>query len=303
MARGPLREGEPVLLFDRRRRRYLIVLRAGGASDLRGGKVAHDEVLGREEGGIIRSTRGERFLVLRPTLAEFVLEMPRGAQVVYPKDLGAILMAADVFPGARVVEAGTGSGALAMLLARAVGPEGRVVTYEVRDDFARVAERNIGRYLGPMSWLVHRRADVYEGILAEDTPCDRVLLDLPEPWRVVPHAARALVPGGIFLAYLPTVPQIIRTVEALGGAGAFALTDTVEVLHRPWNVDGRSVRPAHRMVAHTGFLVTARRVQAAAASLGGPGPGAPLAAHEAEETDQDEVERDDGVEEPGDDEN
>jgi tRNA (adenine57-N1/adenine58-N1)-methyltransferase len=256
-----LRAGEPVLLIDRRGRRYMITLSPGGQSDLRGGKIGHDALLGRDAGGTVRSTRGERFLVVRPTLAEFVLEMPRGAQVIYPKDLGAILMLADVFPGARVLEAGTGSGALTMTLLRAVGPEGRVVSYEVRDDFARVAERNIQRYLGSQTGLVLRRHDVYDGILPDDRPLDRVVLDLPEPWRVVPSAADALVPGGIFLAYVPTILQGMQAVDALRASGAFALLETLEVLVRPWNVDGRSVRPAHRMVAHTAFLIVGRRVQ------------------------------------------
>ncbi len=274
MPSGPLREGEPVLLLDRRRRRYLIALRPGGTSDLRGGKVSHDELLGQDEGGTVRSTRGERFLVVRPTLAEFVLEMPRGAQVVYPKDLGAILIAADIFPGARVLEAGTGSGSLTLALLRAVGPAGRVASYEVRDDFARTAERNIRRFAGAADALVLRQRDVYEGVAPEDLPLDRIVLDVPEPWRVVPHAAAALPPGGIILAYLPTVPQVVQTAEALRASGDFALVETIEVLVRPWNIEGRSVRPAHRMVAHTGFLVSARRVQRQAhpAAPESPGP-------------------------------
>jgi tRNA (adenine57-N1/adenine58-N1)-methyltransferase len=245
----------------------MITLRAGGTSDLRGGRIAHDELLGREDGGTVRSTRGERFLALRPTLAEFVLEMPRGAQVIYPKDLGAILMIADIFSGARVLEAGTGSGALTMALLRAVGPAGRVTSYEIREDFARMAERNIQRFIDPSDTLVCRRHDIYDGVLAEDLPLDRIILDVPEPWRAVPHAARALVPGGIFLAYVPTIPQAVQTAEALAGAGGFALIDTVEVLLRPWNIEGRSVRPVHRMVAHTGFLVSGRRVQTQAGPI------------------------------------
>ena len=263
MPSGPLRQGEPVLLIDRRRRRYLIHLRPAGTSDLRGGKVSHEALIGQEEGGTAVSTRGERFLVIRPTLSEFVLEMPRGAQVVYPKDLGAILIAADVFPGARVLEAGTGSGALTMALLRAVGPAGRVVSYEIREEFARIAEQNIRRFLSSADALVLRRQDVYEGILPEDTPLDRIVLDLPEPWRVAEAAGRALVAGGILLCYLPTVPQVVRATEALQGTGMFSLIETIEILLRPWNIDSPSVRPAHRMVAHTGFLTTARRVQAA----------------------------------------
>jgi tRNA (adenine57-N1/adenine58-N1)-methyltransferase catalytic subunit len=259
---GPLRPGEPVLLIDRRRRRYLIQLRSAGTSDLRGGKVSHDALIGQEDGSTAVSTRGERFLVLRPTLAEFVLEMPRGAQVVYPKDLGAILIAADVFPGARVLEAGTGSGALTMALLRAVGPDGSVISYEIREEFARIAEQNIRRFLGSADALVVRRQDVYSGILPEDTPLDRIVLDLPEPWRVAEAAARALVAGGILLCYLPTVPQVVRATEALQATGLFGFVETVEILLRPWNIDSPSVRPAHRMVAHTGFLTTARRIQA-----------------------------------------
>jgi tRNA (adenine57-N1/adenine58-N1)-methyltransferase catalytic subunit len=292
-----LEEGDPVLLYDRRRRRYLITLRRGGASDLRGGRIAHDELLGREEGGTIRSTRGERFLVLRPTLGEFVLEMPRGAQVVYPKDLGAIVLAADIFPGARVFEAGTGSGALTMALVRAAGPHGRVVSYETREDFARVAERNIARYLGDTPTLVLRRRNLDDGILPDDAPVDRMVLDLPEPWRAVPSAEQALAPGGIFFAYLPTVPQVVQTAEALGGAGTFALVETTEVLLRPWNVDGRSVRPAHRMVAHTGFLVTARRVERGAAQAAGMVTRtAALSPGEADNADNNEIDRDDEIE-------
>jgi tRNA (adenine57-N1/adenine58-N1)-methyltransferase len=250
-----------VLLIDRRRRRYMIQLRPGASSDLRGGKVSHDMLLGQEEGGAVVSTRGERFLVLRPTLAEFVLEMPRGAQVIYPKDLGAILVGADIFPGARVLEAGTGSGALTMALLRAVGPAGRVVSYEIRDEFARIADQNIRRFLGAADTFVPRRHDIYTGILPEDAPIDRIVLDLPEPWHVTNHAAQALVSGGIFFSYVPTIPQVVRTAEALRSVGAFGLVETVEVLMRSWNIDGLSVRPAHRMVAHTGFLTTARKVQ------------------------------------------
>lgn len=291
MTSGVLRDGDSVLLIDRRGRRYLIALKAGGTSDLRGGKVPHDDLLGHDEGGTVKSTRGERFLVIRPTLAEFVLEMPRGAQVIYPKDLGTIIFLADVFAGARVLEAGTGSGALTMTLLRAVGPSGRVVSYELRDDFARIAARNIQRYLGAADALMTRQQDVYEGILPDDRPLDRILLDVPEPWRVVPHAAEALVPGGIVLSYVPTVPQAQQMVESLRGSGMFALVETLEVLLRPWNIDGRSVRPAHRMVAHTGFLVFGRRVQPGAGTLHTP---AAAAETDARDRDADDVEVDPG---------
>jgi tRNA (adenine57-N1/adenine58-N1)-methyltransferase len=255
---GPLQEGEPVLLVDRKQRRYLITLRAGAVSDLRGGKLLHDELLGTDEGRTVTTSLGEKLVLLRPTLAEFILEMPRGAQVIYPKDLSVILLAGDIYPGARVLEAGTGSGALTMTLLRAVGRDGRVYSYEVRPEFARVASANIARYLGPVDHLVLREQDVYTGI--PDQPLDRIVLDVPEPWRVVEAAAGALRPGGILVTYLPTVPQVAQVVETIRRSGAFAMIETTETLLRPWNIEGASVRPAHRMVAHTAFLTTARRV-------------------------------------------
>ncbi len=258
MRAGPFRPGEVALLVDRKGRRYLLRLQPGKVQDLRG-RLQHDALIGQEEGVVVRNSHGEVFLALRPTLAEYVLEMPRRTTPIYPKDLGAILVAADVYPGARVVEAGTGSGALTLALLRVVGPAGVVFTYEVRPELLEVARRNIEAIHGPADNLVARVHDVYEGI--PDGPVDRVVLDLPEPWRVVPHAVEVLRPGGIFASYVPTVPQAHHTAEALRSSGAFALVETTETLVRPWNLSGQSVRPAHRMVAHTGFLTTARRVQ------------------------------------------
>ncbi len=200
----------------------------------------------------MRSGTGARYLAVRPTLADFVLSMPRGAQVIYPKDLGPLLLLVDVFPGARIVEAGVGSGALSMALVRAGAS---VVGYEVRDDFAAKAVANVESFLGPGAeyTVVHR--DVYEGI--DETALDRVVLDLPEPWRVVSHAERALRPGGILVSYLPSIVQVTQLREALDASG-FGLARTIEVLERSWHVQGQAVRPDHRMVAHTGFLTSAR---------------------------------------------
>jgi tRNA (adenine57-N1/adenine58-N1)-methyltransferase len=229
-------------------------LAAGRSFHTHAGIVEHDQVIGREEGSRVRAANGRSFLVLRPTLADLVLKMPRGAQVIYPKDLGAILMAADIGPGQRVLEAGVGSGALSMTLLRA-GAD--VVGYELRDDFADRARQNVADALGSeVSYRVEVR-DAGAGI--DERGLDRVLLDLPEPGRVLPHAAGALRPGGILLAYLPTINQTAELRGALE-VGGFALAETVEVLRRTWHIEARSVRPDHRMVAHTGFLTTARRL-------------------------------------------
>jgi tRNA (adenine57-N1/adenine58-N1)-methyltransferase len=205
----------------------------------------------------MRSTRGATYTVLRPTLSEFVLKMPRGAQVIYPKDLGPLLMLADIGPGVRVLESGVGSGALSMAMLRAGAT---VVGYELREDFAGRALGNVERFLGAEvldRYRVELR-DCYEGI--DESDVDRVVLDLPEPWQVVPHAVEALRPGGIIVAYSPSVVQVMQFRDALEKAGCFALAETVEVLNRGWHVEGQAVRPDHRMVAHTGFLTTARRV-------------------------------------------
>ncbi len=257
----PFSEGERILLVDRKGRRYLVRLRSGRAFQSHAGVVAHDLLIGTAEGSEVEASFGgdsrrsnARYLALRPTLADVVVGMPRGAQVIYPKDLGAIVIGADIFPGARVLEAGVGSGALSMALLRA-GAE--VVGYELRADFAEQATANVVGFLGSAGSDHYRvlERDIYEGIAEKSL--DRVLLDLPEPWRVVAHAESALVPGGILCAYLPSINQTAELRQRLH-ASAFGLAETFEVLRRTWHIEGRSVRPDQRMVAHTGFITTAR---------------------------------------------
>ena len=209
-----LRAGEVILLVDLRRgKRHLVTLRLGQAFHSDRGFIPHDTLVGAPEGTVALTTRGARYLALRPTLAEYVLEMPRGAQIIYPKDLATIALFADIGPGQTVIEAGVGSGALTLVLLRLVGPTGRVISYETREEFARRAQRNIEARLGPDVPLTIRPQDVYLGI--EEREIDRVILDLPEPWRVVETAAQALRAGGLFCAYVPTVPQSQRIHEAL----------------------------------------------------------------------------------------
>jgi tRNA (adenine57-N1/adenine58-N1)-methyltransferase catalytic subunit len=250
--------GDRVLLVDAKRRRHLVTLEAGGQLHLHTGVLRHDELIGADEGVTVRTSMGARLVAVRPTLAEYVLEMPRGAQVIYPKDLGPILVLADIHPGARVLESGVGSGALTMALLRAVGTTGQVVAYELRDDFAARARRNVEGLLGTDVPLQIEVRDAYEGIDEDDL--DRVVLDLPEPWQVVKHAEGSLRPGGILLSYLPTIGQVARLREELESS-AFGMAQTIEVLHRGWHIEGQSVRPDHRMVAHTGFLTSARLLQ------------------------------------------
>lgn len=251
--------GDLVLLVDRRGRRYLLTLEPGGEFHSHHGPLGHDEIIGADEGIEVETTQGKRFRAFRPTLAEFSLKMPRGATVVYPKDIGPILVHADIFPGARVLEAGTGSGALTLALLRAVGSKGTVHTFDVREDFHLKALKNIERFAGSdptYGTLDARIGDVYEGAL--DLEVDRVVFDLTEPWRALDNVERVLRPGGILCSYMPTITQVQRLVEAL--AGGWNMVKAFETLHRGWNVDGLSVRPDHRMIGHTGFLLTARRV-------------------------------------------
>jgi tRNA (adenine57-N1/adenine58-N1)-methyltransferase catalytic subunit len=255
--RGAFAAGEMVIMIDSKHRLYLVTLHPGGKYSYHGGTVNFDDIIGQEEGVMLNSSHDHSLVVFRPSLAQYVLKMPRGAQVIYPKDLGAIVMAADIFPGAVVLEAGTGSGALTMTLLRAVGAEGRVISEEIRDDFARRAAANIRRFMGETPNLEVRMRDIYEGVDVQDV--DRIVLDLPEPWRIVDGVAKALRPGGYVASYLPTVLQVKQLVDTLARQGEFTLVDTVEILERHWHVADLSVRPEHRMVAHTGFVTIARK--------------------------------------------
>jgi tRNA (adenine57-N1/adenine58-N1)-methyltransferase catalytic subunit len=254
----PLQAGERVILLDRRGRRFLVRLEAGASFHYHGGAVPHDLAIGSEEGTTVHSTTGASLVCFRPRLADFILKMGRGAQVIYPKDLGPILVYAAIAPGAKVLEAGTGSGALTLALARTVGPEGRVVSYEVREDFRSVARDNLEQFFGKVpAWVELRHGDVRRAAEAGET-YHRVLLDLPDPWEVLPGLVPALQAGGLFCGYLPTTGQVQSLVLALDRAG-FVEVETFEVLLRSWHVTPKSVRPDHRMVAHTGFVTVGRR--------------------------------------------
>ncbi len=255
----PFSEGDKVLLIDRKQRRYLLTLRAGGEFHSHHGLVAHHDIIGLPEGSTVRTTGAAAMLAVRPTAAEWTVKAPRGAQVVYPKDQAMIVGLADICPGAVVVEAGAGSGALTVALLRAVGPTGRVLSFELRDEHADIAERNVADRLGeaPANWKL-RRADVIDGLAG--VGCDRVVLDLAEPWQVLPAAVESLHPGGILLGYTPSVPQVMRLREELDRDPRWGMAATSETLVRGWHVDGLAVRPDHRMVAHTAFLTTARRL-------------------------------------------
>lgn len=261
--RGPFASGDAVLLVDPKGRRHLLTLEPGGAYHTHRGVLAHEALLGGPEGVVVTSSGGTAYLAFRPSLAEFTLHMKRGATVVYPKDAAAVLVRADVFPGARVLEAGAGSGALSCWLLRLVGPDGAVTSYERRSDFAAVARANVERFFGGThpAWrlLVGELAEAGEDELPAGAT-DRVVLDMLAPWEVLDRAAAALAPGGVLLCYVATTTQLSRVVEALRADGRFAEPEAEETLRRGWHVEGLAVRPEHRMVGHTGFLVSARRL-------------------------------------------
>ena len=256
---GEFREGDLALFLDRKNRKYLVTLGENQVFHSHLGRLSHDQVIDHSVGGWYRTDRGHTLLAVRPTLADFVLEMPRGPTIIYPKDLGLIVSLADIYPGARVVEAGLGSGALTVALLRAVGSAGQVISYEINETVVPKAQRNIQQILPDASNLSVKIGDIYLGMAERNV--DRVVLDVPEPWQAVPGIGDALIMGGIMLSFLPTILQVHQLVMALQEDTRFQRVETTETLLRPWHVAERSVRPAHRMVAHSGFLTTAVRCQ------------------------------------------
>lgn len=257
--RGPFGDGDIVQLTDPKGRMHTITLRAGSAFHTHRGRVDHDDLIGHPEGSVARASSGTAYIALRPLLADFTLSMKRGATIVYPKDAAQILAQADIFPGARVVEAGAGSGGLSCWLLRAVGDEGTVSSYERRADFADIARANVERYFGH----AHPAWNLTVGDLADsltDTEVDRVVLDMLAPWDCLDTVAKAMIPGGLLCAYVATTTQMSRIVEALRAHGSFYEPHSFETMVRGWHVEGLAVRPDHRMIGHTGFLVTARRI-------------------------------------------
>ncbi len=261
--RGLLAEGDRVQLTDDKGRRHTVLLVAGKQFHTHKGAIEHDALIGRPEGIVVSSTGGTPYVAFRPLLADFVLSMPRGATVVYPKDAAQIVAYADIFPDARVLEAGAGSGALSCSLLRAVGDGGRVVSYERRPDFAEIAARNVEVFFaGPNPAWECRVGDVGEAS-PDGSPLpevDRVVLDMLSPWEVLPAITQALIPGGVLCGYVATTTQLSRLVEAVRESGCYAEPASWESMVRGWHVDGLAVRPDHRMVGHTGFLMTARRL-------------------------------------------
>lgn len=255
-----LAEGETALLIDSKGRHFLLKLESGRKFQYHRGAIDHDELIGAGDGSWVQSSSGSTMLLLRPRLADYILKMKRGAQVVYPKDLGPILVYADIAPGMTVLEAGTGSGALTLGLSRAVGPQGRVVSVEIRDDHSKHARKTIERWYGEVPDNIELRVGDVVDVVAEVGP-ERIVLDLPEPWHTIKAAAEHQPSGGVLCAYLPTVPQVQTTVEQARDLGTFAEIEVREFLFRDWNISGRSVRPEHNMIGHTGFLVFMRRVE------------------------------------------
>ncbi|WP_201849380.1 tRNA (adenine-N1)-methyltransferase [Myceligenerans indicum] len=263
LRRGPFREGDKVQLTDPKGRMHTITLKPGATFHTHKGYFRHEELIGRPEGWVVTNTEDVQYLALRPLLNDYVLSMPRGAAVVYPKDAGQIVTMADIFPGARVVEAGVGSGGLSLSLLRAVGDGGELHSIERREDFAAIASGNVETFFGGPhpAWHLHI-GDLAERLpgVAEPGTVDRVVLDMLAPWENIDVVADALVPGGVLICYVATATQLSRTAEDLRSSGRFAEPAAFETMVRGWHLEGLAVRPQHRMVGHTGFLITARRL-------------------------------------------
>lgn len=255
---GPFQPGDRVQLTDPKGRLHTVVLAPGKIFHTHRGGLAHDDLIGSPEGSVVTSSGGTAYLALRPLLSDYQLAMPRGAQVIYPKDSAQIVAQGDIFPGARVLEAGAGSGALTCSLLRAVGPAGELHSYEQRPEFAEVARRNVEAFFGGPhpAWHLH----VGDVAGATEGDLDRIVLDMLAPWEVLDTVERALLPGGVLVGYVATTPQLSELVEALRSRGSFTEPRAWESLVRDWHVDGLAVRPDHRMIAHTAFLVTSRRM-------------------------------------------
>ncbi len=270
LRRGPLRAGERVQLTDSKGRLHTITLAPGGTFHTHRGYFRHDDLIGASEGSVVTATGGMEYLALRPLLADYTMSMPRGAQVVYPKDASQVVTMGDIYPGARVVEAGVGSGALSMSLLRAVGDDGSLLSVERRTDFAAIAKANVEAFFGGP----HPAWRLQTGDLADalhDEPAgsvDRVVLDMLAPWENVAAVAHALAPGGVLTCYVATTTQLSRLAETIRADGRFTEPAAWESMVRTWHLEGLAVRPDHRMIAHTGFLLTTRRM--------GDGVAAPL---------------------------
>jgi len=251
--------GDLALLIDRKARRYMITLAEGETYHCHLGRLSHDDMIGSTIGGWYRTDKSHTLLAVRPSLGDFVRQMPRGPQIIYPKDLGNIVNFADIFPGATVIEGGLGSGALTSALLRAVGVTGKVINYEIDESVVPKAMRNIERVTPDTANLEVKIGDIYQGI--DERGVDRVVLDVPEPWQAVPGIGDSLVMGGILLSFVPTILQVQRLVLALEDDGRFQMIESLETMLRTWHVTERSVRPDHRMIAHSGFLTTAVRCE------------------------------------------
>jgi tRNA (adenine57-N1/adenine58-N1)-methyltransferase len=256
--RGPLRAGEDIILIDPKGEEHLLTLTPGKPFGTHRGNILHDDIIGKPDGSRVWTARGIEYNVFRPTFNQYILNLKRHAQIIYPKDIGPILLWGDIFPGATVVEAGIGWGALSIKLLETIGPSGRLISYEVREDFAESGKKTVSRFLGECPNLEIKLRDIYLGI--EEKDVDRIVLDLPEPWHVVPHAREALVPGGILLSYLPSTLQVKQMVDAVAGQESFTGPEVFEVILRPWHVKGQSVRPVQWMFSHSAFIIVCRKI-------------------------------------------